>query len=171
MREWLPVGPDHADLLPGIVGARRFAAYTPWHTHLVTPMLAPAILAAFQKKACGRTERVVGAPEGTDLAVAVVVHADIEPDFRHPLGMAHGSRPGAAHLLRSAPAPLDDHECIEQFLFPIFLAPRFTPGKRSQGRKNEPHMVLLDIRIPIGGFNSPEPEHHRTVDPEILLDA
>src|SRR5262249_38960002 len=171
MRERLAIGADHAELMPGLITASVVATDPARHPHLVAPMLAPAILTALHEKTGGRAQRIIGPPERTHTSVAIVIHADVEPDLRHPLRMPHGARPGAAHLLRRSPAALNNHERIEQLLLPIFLAARFTPGERRQSGKNRPHVVLLNIRIAIGGLDPPDPEHHGTVDAEILLDA
>ena len=134
-------------------------------------MLAAAILAAVHQVTRGRGERIVRAAERADLAVAVVVHAHVEPDFRHPLRVAHGARPGAAHLLGRAPTALDDDECVEQFLLPIGATARLAPRERRERGDDRAHVVLLHVRIAEGRFDAPEPEHDPAVDPVVLLDA
>src|SRR3984893_12945851 len=134
-------------------------------------MLAGAVLAALDEILRGTRERVVGLAERRDAAVLVVIDADIEPYLRHPLGVAHGARPGAAHLLGGAPAAVDDHQGVEKLLLPIGAAARLPPGQRRERRDHRAHVILLDIRIAEGGLDSPQPEHDRALDPEVLLDA
>ena len=134
-------------------------------------MLACAIFAALDEILRGAGERVVRLAEWRHPAIAIVVEPDIEPYLRHPLGMAHGAGPRAAHFLGRAPPAVDDHQRVEQFLFPIGAAARLAPGERGERRDHGPHMVLLHIRIAEGQFDAPEPEHHRAVDPIVLLDA
>src|SRR3954454_5068249 len=127
-------------------------------------------MAALNEVARGRTERVVRPPERIDAAVAVVIEADVQPHFRHPLGVAHRTGPGAVHLGRCRPATLDDHEGIEKFLLPIGPSARLAPGECGKRRDDRAHVVLLHIRIAIGGFDAPEPYYDGTLDAEILLD-
>src|SRR5262249_10030143 len=162
----------HAGLLPAFVGSRRPCAGRPGSAaHLVAPVLAGAILAALDEILRSAGESVVGLAERRHPAVAVVVEPDIEPHLRHPLGMAHGARPGAAHLLGRAPAPLDDDERVEQFLLPIGAAARLSPRERRERRDDGAHVVLLHVRIAEGRFDAPEPEHDPAVDPVVLFDA
>ena len=128
------------------------------------------IFAAIDQKARAGAERIVGLAERRHPAVAVVIHADIEPDFRHPLGMAHRAGPRAAHLLRRAPAAIDDLQRIDQFGFPIGAAARLVPGERRERGKYRPHMVLLHQRIAIGGLDAPQRQQRAALDAEILLD-
>src|SRR5882762_5727312 len=106
-------------------------------------MFAAAILAAIDQKARAGTERIVGLAERRYPAIPVVIHPDIEPDFRHPLGMSHRAGPRSPHLLRRAPAAIDDLQGVDQFGFPIGAAAGFVPGERRQRWKYRPHMVLL----------------------------
>src|SRR3954469_6998111 len=99
-------------------------------------MLAAVITAAVDEIFGGRAQRVVGLAEWRHLAVAVIVDADIEPDFRHPLRMPHRAGPGALHLLRCAPALVDNAERIDQLGLPIGLATWLVPGERSQRGKH-----------------------------------
>ena len=133
-------------------------------------MFAAVILAAVEQIARAGAERIVGLAERRDAAVLVVVHADIEPDFRHPLRMAHRAGPGAAHFLRRAPAAVDDLQRVDQLGFPIGAAARFVPGQRCERRKNRAHMVLLHQGIAIGGFNAPQRQQRAALDAKILLD-
>src|SRR5712691_12242860 len=134
-------------------------------------MLAGAVLAALDEILRGAGERVVGLAERRHAAVAVIVEPDVEPDFRHPLGVAHGAGPGAAHFLGRAPAAIDDDEGVEQLLLPIGAAARLAPGERGERRDDRAHVVLLDVRVAEGRFDAPQPEHHRAFDPVVLLDA
>src|SRR5215213_11308012 len=99
-------------------------------------MLAAVILATVEQIARAGAERVVGLAEWRDAAVLVVVHADIEPDFRHPLRMAHRAGPGSPHFLRRAPAAIDDLQRIDQLGFPIAPAARLVPGECCERRKD-----------------------------------
>ena len=85
--------------------------------------------------------------------------------------MAHGAGPGAAHLGRIAPAALDDHQRIEQFLFPIGAPARLAPGQSRERGKHGTEMVLLHDRIAERGFHAPQPEQGDRRDAVILLDA
>ena len=133
-------------------------------------MLAAVIFAAVEQIARAGAERVVGLAERRDAAVLVVVHADIEPDFRHPLRMAHRAGPGAAHFLRRAPAAVDDLQRVDQLGFPIGAAARLVPGQRRERGKDRAHMVLLHQGIAIGGFNAPQRQQRAALDAKILLD-
>ena len=133
-------------------------------------MLAAVILAAIDQILRGRAERIVGFAERRNLAVAVIVDADIEPDFRHPLRMSHRAGPRSAHLLRRRPAAIDDSERIDQFGFPIGLAARLVPGERGERGKHRAHVVLLHQRIAKGGFDAPQREQRAALDAEILFD-
>ena len=142
LRERLAVGARDAGAGPCRIGPA--AARSPaGAADLIAPMLAAVILAAVEQIARAGAERVVGLAERRDAAVLVVVHADIEPDFRHPLRVAHRAGPGAAHFLRRAPAAVDDFQRVDQLGFPIGAAARFVPGQRCQRRKDRAHMVLL----------------------------
>ena len=113
----------------------------------IAPVFAAVILAAVDQKARGRAQRIVGLAERRHPAVTVIIHPDIEPDLRHPLGVSHRAGPRSPHLLRRAPAAIDDLQRIDQFGFPIGAAARFVPGQRRQRGKYRPHMVLLHQRI------------------------
>src|SRR5262249_61942101 len=115
--------------------------------YLVAPVLARAILAALDEILRRAGEPVVGLAEGRHPSVAVVVEPDIKPHLRHPLGMAHGACPGAAHLLGRASAALDGDECVEQLLLPIGAAARLSPRERRERGENRTHVVLLHVRI------------------------
>src|SRR5215472_2467639 len=86
LREGLPVGGPNVDRLPGCVAARACAADRAGHAHFVAPMLAASIAAALDEIAGRGRKRVVRRAVGRNLAVAVIVDAEMEPDFRHPLG-------------------------------------------------------------------------------------
>src|SRR5262249_62028879 len=103
-------------------------------TDLVAPVLPGAIFPALDQILRSAREPVVGFAERADATIAVVVHPDIEPHLRHPLGVAHGAGPGAAHLFRRAPAAFDDDERIEQLLLPVGAAARLAPRQRRQRR-------------------------------------
>ena len=133
-------------------------------------MFAGVIFAAVDQKARGRTQRVVGFAERRHLAVAVIVHSNMEPDFRHPLGMPHRAGPRAPHLLRRRPAAIDDFQRVDQFGLPISLAARRVPGQRGQRRKHRAHMVLLHLRIAIGGLDPPQRQQRAALDAKIMLD-
>ena len=133
-------------------------------------MFAAAIFAAIEQIARAGAQRVVGFAEWRDFPVAVVVGADIEPDFRHPLGMAHRAGPGAAHLLRRAPAAIDDLQRVDQLGFPIGAAARLVPGQCGERGKYRPHMVLLHQRIAIGGLDAPQRQQRAALDAKILFD-
>ena len=133
-------------------------------------MLARMIFAAVEQIFRGRAERVVGLAERRNLAVAVIVDADMEPDFRHPLGVAHRTGPGAAHLLRSAPAAIDDAKRVDQLAFPIGLAARRVPGERGQRWENRTHVVLLHQGIAERGLDAPQRQQGAALDAEILFD-
>src|SRR5215470_1721729 len=96
LRKGPTVGAHDTGGSPRLVTARGF---TPLRARrqpdFVTPMLATAVLAALNEIARGRGERIVGTAERRDPAVAVVVDADVEPHFRHPLGVSHGAGPRA----------------------------------------------------------------------------
>ncbi len=148
LRERLAVGSDDAGAGPGRIGAA--AAGAAGRADLVAPVLAAVPLAAIDQIFRRRSQRVVGAAERRDLAIAVVVEADIEPDFGHPLRVAHRAGPGAVHFLRGAPATLHDLHRVDQLGLPIGLAPRLVPGERRQRGKHRRHVVLLHQRIAIG---------------------
>ena len=78
------------------------------HVHFMAPVLAAPVFPALDEIAGGRSERVVRRAERRNLAVAIVVDTDMQPDLRHPLGVAHGAGPGADHLLWRAPTALHD---------------------------------------------------------------
>src|SRR5262249_54868491 len=157
-------------LLPGLIAA-RCPAYTCLRAHLVAPVLAAPVFSALHEIARGRAKGVVGSAERVDASVAVVVEADVQPDLRHPLGVAHGAGPGAAHLGWVAPAALGDDEPIAQLLPPTGAPPRLTPGQCGERRDDWPHVVLLHVRVAIGGLDPPQTEHDRALDPKILFDA
>src|SRR6266404_3940111 len=92
-------------------------------------MFAAVILAAIDQIPRAGAERIVGLAERRHPAVAIVIHPDIEPDFRHPLGMPHRTGPRAPHLFRATPAAIDDFQRVDQFGFPIGAAPRLVPGE------------------------------------------
>ena len=169
LREWLAVGARDAGAGPRRVAAAA-ACGTARRAHFITPMFAAMIFAAIDQKARAGTQRIVGLAERRHPAVPVVIHADIEPDFRHPLGMPHRAGPRSPHLLRRAPAAIDDLQRVDQFGFPIGAAARFVPGERRQRGKYRPHMVLLHQRIAIGGFDTPQRQQRAALDAEILLD-
>src|SRR5215218_9046014 len=81
-------------------------------------MLAAVILATVEQIARAGAERVVGLAERRDAAVLVVVHADIEPDFRHPLRVSHRARPVRRATEKSgaygSAAPADHHRPIQR---------------------------------------------------------
>src|SRR5260370_38894346 len=106
-------------------------------------MFATVIFAAIDQKARAGTERIVGLAERRYPAIPVVIHPDIKPDFRHPLGMSHRAGPRSPHLLRRAPAAIDDLQRIDQFGFPIGAAARLVPRECRERRKYRPQMVLL----------------------------
>ena len=133
-------------------------------------MFAAVVLAAIDQIARAGAQRIVGLAERRDAAVLVVVHADIEPDFRHPLGMAHRAGPGSAHFLRRAPAAVDDLQGVDQFGFPIGAAARLVPGERCERRKHRTHMVLLHQGIAIGGLDAPQRQQRAALDAKILFD-
>ena len=133
-------------------------------------MFAAVIFAAIDQIARAGAQRIVGLAERRHAAVAVIVHADIEPDFRHPLGVAHRAGPGAAHFLRRAPAAIDDLQRVDQFGFPIGAAARLVPGQRGERGKYRAHMVLLHQRIAIGGLDAPQRQQRAALDAEILFD-
>src|SRR6185312_1039320 len=171
VRLWkrLAVGAGDAGAGPGRIGAAAAVAAAA-RAHLIAPMLAAVILAAIDQVFRGRAECVVGLAKGRDLAVAVVVDADIEPDLRHPLGVAHRAGPGAVHLLRRAPALVDDAQRVDELGLPISLAPRLVPGERREGGKHGGHMVLLHQRIAERGLHAPQREQRAALDAKILLD-
>ena len=59
----------------------------------MAPVFTGVILAAIEQIFCGGGQRVVGLAERRNLAVAIIVDAEMQPDFRHPLGMAHRAGP------------------------------------------------------------------------------
>jgi len=87
------------------------------------------------------------------------------------LRMAHRAGPGAAHLGRIAPAAFDDHERVEQFLFPIGAPARLAPGQGRERGKDRAEMILLHHWVAEGGFHSPQAEQGDGRDAIILLDA
>src|SRR5258706_6154449 len=133
-------------------------------------MFAAAILAAIDQKARAGTEPLVGLAERRSPAIPVVIHPYIEPDFRHPLGMSHRAGPRSPHLLRRAPAVIDDPQRVNQLSLPIGAATRFVPGERRQRWKYRPHMVLLHQRIAVGAFDAPQRQQRAALDAEILFD-
>src|SRR5215217_151081 len=133
-------------------------------------MFAAVVLAAVEQIARAGAERIVWLAERRDAAVLFVVHADIEPDFRHPLRMAHRAGPGAAHFLRRAPAAVDDAQRIDQLGFPIGTAARLVPGQCGERGEYRAHMVLLYQRVAIGGFDAPQRQERAALDAKILLD-
>ena len=169
LRERLAVGAGDAGRLPCRVGPA--AAHLTGRAHLVAPMLAAVPLAAIDEIFCGRAQRVVGLAERRHLAVAVVVDADIEPDFRHPLRMSHRAGPGSLHLLRRAPALVDDAQRVDQLGLPIGFSSRLVPGERGKRGKHRRHVVLLHQRIAIGGLDPPQSQQRTALDAEIALDA
>ena len=134
-------------------------------------MFAAPVFAALDKKTRRRAERVVRRAERRNLAVAVIVDAEMQPDLRHPLGMAHGAGPGADHFRGRTPAALNNLQRVDQFVFPIFAPARLAPGERGQRGDDGPHMVFLHKRIAIGRFDAPDAEHDRALDAEIPFDA
>ncbi len=100
----------------------------------------------------------------------IVIDADIEPDFRHPLGMAHRTGPRSPHLLRRAPAAVDDPQRIDQFGLPIGLAARRIPGKCRERRKHRAHVVALYPGIAEGGFDAPQRQQRAALDAVIPFD-
>ena len=168
LRKRLAVGARHAGAGPGRVAAT--AAGRAGRADLIAPMFAAVIFAAIDQIARGGAERIVGLAERRDPAVAVIVDADIEPDFRHPLGVTHRAGPGAPHLLRRAPAAIDDPQRVDQFGFPIGAAARLVPGQCGERGKHRPHVVLLHQRIAEGGFDAPQRQQRAALDAEILLD-
>src|SRR5260370_15403171 len=101
-------------------------------------MFATVIFAAIDQKARAGTERIVGLAERRYPAIPVVIHPDIKPDFRHPLGMSHRAGPRSPHLLRRAPAAIADLQRIDQFGFPIGATAPPAPPPLPQRTKNPP---------------------------------
>ena len=134
-------------------------------------MLAAPVFAALDEVARRRAERVVRRPERRDLAVAVIVDAGMEPDFGHPLSVAHGARPRADHFCRRTPALLNDGQRVDQLGFPVFAPPRLGPCQRRQRGNDRPHVVLLHQRIAEGRLDAPDAEHDRGLDAIVALDA
>src|SRR5207248_7336907 len=132
LRERLAVGTRDAELLPGIVRMRGLVRAAPACAYLVAPVLAAPVFAAVDQITRATPECVVRLAEWIDLAVAVVVEADIEPDFRHPLRVAHGARPRADHLLRIAPAFVHDAQRVDQLRLPVRATAGLAPGERSE---------------------------------------
>src|SRR5205823_6838890 len=155
---------------PGSVSAVA-AGCTTGGADFVTPVLAPVIFAAIDQIARGGTQCIVRLAERGHPAVMIVVDPDVEPYFRHPLGMSHGAGPGSPHLLRRAPAAIDDAQRIDQLGLPIASAARLIPGERRQRWKYRPHMVLLHERIAEGGFDTPQRQQRAAFDAVILFDA
>src|SRR5258708_28927854 len=118
-------------------------------------MLVAVRLAAIEQRPRVRTSGSVGLAERRDPAVAVIVHPDIEPDYGHPLRVPNRAGPGAAQLLRRAPAAVDDFQGVDQFGFPIGTAARLVPRQRCERWKYRAHMVLLHQGIAKGGFDAP----------------
>jgi hypothetical protein len=75
-------------------------------------LLAPPVLAALDEIARRGCERIVRRAERRDLAVMVVVDAEMQPHLGHPLGVAHRTGPRANHFLRGAPTTLDDRRAL-----------------------------------------------------------
>src|SRR6267378_1185594 len=140
LRKRLAVGARDAGAGPCRIAAAA-AGRCARRAHLMAPMFAAVILAAVDQKARAGTQRVIGLAERRYSSILVVIHPDIEPDFRHPLGMPHRAGPRSPHLLGRAPAAIDDLEGVDQLGFPIGAAARFVPGKRRQRRKYRPHMI------------------------------
>jgi hypothetical protein len=57
-------------------------------------LLAPPVLAALDEIARRGCERIVRRAERRDLAVMVVVDAEMQPHLGHPLGVAHRTAHG-----------------------------------------------------------------------------
>src|SRR5262249_11969856 len=159
----LAVGTRDACARPGRIGAVAVLGGAA-STYLVAPMFAAVIVTAVDQIFRGRAERIVRLAERRDLAVAVIVDTDIQPDFRHPLRMSHRAGPGADHFLRRAPAAIDDPERVDQLAFPIGLAARLVPGERGERRKYRAHVVLLHGRIAIGRLHAPKREQRAALD-------
>ena len=155
LRKRLAVRTRHAQRLPCLIAARRFVRRLAGRAHLVAPVLAAPVFAAIDQIARARAERVVRPAERIDLAVAVIVETDVEPDFRHPLAVAHRAGPGADHLLRFAPALLHDAHRIDQLGLPIGAPARLAPGERRERRKHRARVVLLHDRIAEGRSRCP----------------
>src|SRR5882724_5862243 len=134
-------------------------------------MFAAPILAAIDQIARAAPKRIVWPAEWIDLAVAVIVEADIEPDFRHPLRVPHRAGPRADHLLGCAPALVDDAQRVDQLGFPIGAPARLAPGERRERRDHRAHMILLHERVTECGLDAPKSEDHAALDTEILFDA
>ena len=133
-------------------------------------MLVAMVLAAIDQITRAGAERVVGFSKRRHPAVLVVVHSDIEPNFRHPLGVPHGAGPRPPHLIRRAPAAIDDLQCVDQLGFPIGAAARLVPCQRRERGKYRAHMVLLHQRIAIGGLHAPQRQQRAALDAKILFD-
>ena len=101
MGKGLAVGAGYPRLLPGLESLRDAPSRAPPETplNLVAPVLAAAISAALDQILRGAGDRVIGLAEGRNASITIVIDATCEPYLRHPLGVAHGARPGAAHLL------------------------------------------------------------------------
>ena len=84
--------------------------------------------------------------------------------------MPHRARPRAAHLLRRAPAAIDDLQGIDQFGFPIGLAPWRVPGERRERGKYRLHMVLLHLGIAVSGLHAPQREQRAALDAKFPFD-
>src|ERR1700730_1770662 len=110
-------------------------------------MLAATISAALDEILRRAGNRVIGPAEGRDASVPIVIDAHVEPNLPHPLGVADGTRRGAAHLLRCAPATLYDHQRVEQLLFPVGFPPRLPPCQSGERRNDGAHVIFLDIGI------------------------
>src|SRR6185369_5931115 len=110
-----------ASACPGGVGAVA-AGRTAGGADFIPPMLTSVIFAAIDQIARGGTQCIVRFPERRHPAVMIVVDPNVEPYFRHPLGMSHGAGPGSPHFLRRAPAAVDDAERIDQLGLPIASA-------------------------------------------------
>jgi hypothetical protein len=111
-RKRLTVGADNAKLLPLCVTARGMTRACR-HAHLIAPMFVAAVLASLGKELRGCRKRVVGRPERRNLSIVVIIDSKMEPDFRHPLGVAHGAGPRASHFGRRAPAVLNDGKRVD----------------------------------------------------------
>ena len=169
LRERLAVGAGDAGARPGRIAAAA-ARCSAGRADFIAPMLATVIFPAIDQITRGGTERIVRLAEWRHPAVAIVIDADIEPDLGHPLGVSHRAGPRSPHLLRRAPAAIDDAQRIDQLRLPIGAAAGFVPGERGQRRKYRPHMVLLDQGIAEGGFDAPQRQQRAALDAEFLFD-
>ena len=93
----------------------------------------------------------------------------MQPDLRHPLGVAHRARPGADHVGWLRPAAIDDRERVEQFGFPIAPPARLAPGERGQSRDDRPHVFRIGHHVAERRLHPPQTEDNVAVDAVVLL--